>query len=147
MHKQWEKKKKVLFFTSHPWVMFRHFLGSRTTARGEVSPKDKHYKQQMPPLYTPLFFYLLYLSWCHMLWDTSLDIFCQLTWLCPLPGSCPPPAPWWGNVGRQRWCSASPAQQQPNAGVLPTPFQLPAQSTALWGLQWERAQVLCLGLF
>lgn len=35
-----------------------------------------------------------------MVGNTPLVSLDHLVWLCPLPGSCPPPAPWWGrNVG------------------------------------------------
>lgn len=56
----------------------------------------------MPSLLTlsSPFSWLLLLRICHMMWNIPLGSLGQLSWLCPVPRSCPPSAYWWeGTVG------------------------------------------------
>ena len=53
-------------------------------------------------------------AWCHMAWDMPLLSWGLLCWLCPLPASCAPPAPWpvgWGEKQKRHWLCVSTAQQ------------------------------------
>ena len=102
--------------------MFGHFPGSRVSVRVVVAPEDKRKQTNAPHfLLLPLAFIL---SRRHMVWNIPLVSLGQLSWLCPLPRSCPPPAYWWGgNVGETAlmlWEHCFSSSQ--NTGVLSTLF-------------------------
>lgn len=74
-----------------------------------------------------------------MVCNLPLVILGHLSWLCPHHRSCLPSASWWGGMlERQLWCCGQLLSSSQSTGVLPTPFQLPLHSTALWGLLWGK---------
>lgn len=108
-HKQRGKKQ---ISTYHWWAMFSHFLGSRASVHVAVAPEGKHCDTTNVPHSSSLT-QLSCLSWCYIVWNIPLVKLHQLTWLCPVLGSCHLSAPWWGRgeCWRQQWCCVSTAQQ------------------------------------
>lgn len=66
-------------------------------------------QQELPNQPSPQFYYQL---WCHMVWDTPVVIWGQLSWAHPLPNSCAPAAAQgWDRKQKQPWLSEGTAQQ------------------------------------
>jgi len=73
-------------------MMSSHFLGSRASVHVTVSPEDKYHNNQCLP---PSFFLLAFITeQTSYGMDYPLGQLGQLSWLCALPRSCPPPASW-----------------------------------------------------
>lgn len=104
--------------------MFRHLLGSKASAHVEVAPEGKHCRITnvipLPP--SSLSFYL---------WADSL---------CPLPGPCPLPAPWWGMLEREH-CSAVAKHGEHIGSSVPSPHDLSTRAGS--ALQWASAMSFC----
>lgn len=62
----------------------------------------------------------------------------SLSWMHPLPGFSHPQPPGEGMLERNPQYFVSTAQQEPNQWGVISSFQVPKQSTALWGLLWGK---------
>lgn len=122
---QKEKKKSLLPIskrcTAASWE-------ARTSAR--ITVAQEHLDNGCPP-FSPGFIAV----WHHTVGDILLVSLGQLSWLCPLLTSSPPLDYWPLGVelGREPWCWASPAQQQPEHGcAINTVLATRAKRSAVW---------------
>lgn len=68
--------------------MCRHFPESRTSACVMAACEDKHHNFKHFPVYL-LFLSFYHWTQHHMVWNVPLVRWNQLSWLCPIPRSCP----------------------------------------------------------
>lgn len=132
------RKTKDLFSSAHQQMMFSYFLGSRTSITEWLLHKANI------AVTNTLSSSILLAFGMELIYSMNIPLvnLGQLSWLGPIPRSCPSPAYWWEwNLEEtEPWCSVSAAQQQPKqwfvicSSVLSAPSQLPVQSPALWGL-------------
>jgi len=74
----------------HP-IVFNHLQESRAPSHITVIWEDKtpSLRMSLPSFFFPHFYPW---AWCRMVWKITLVSWGQLSWLCPLPAPCAPPA-------------------------------------------------------
>lgn len=84
-----EAKRSIHWLLPTARQMSNHFLGSKISACIIIFKKHKCYHWKHPPFL--LFPFSLYCgAEHHTVWNIPVIIWGHLSWLCPLPTSCPP---------------------------------------------------------
>lgn len=89
----WKEKEKtiILYFLSASDVQ-PHFRNQGLNIYSGCS-ENQHFHNESPSLPLPLP-QLLCWAWCHTAWNNLFTSLGLLSWQCPFPTSCPPPAYW-----------------------------------------------------